>query len=115
MESIEHTLEFIRSKAKELAEAYSQREYLREFRKSKKAMLINEAELNGLKGAQPRECYAYAHDDYVLLLEGLKVATERECELRLLIKAAELRIEVWRSQGARQKAEMNAYNSNMST
>ena len=51
----------------------------------------------------------------MLLLEGLKVATERECELRLLIKAAELRIEVWRSQGARQKAEMNAYNSNMST
>ena len=114
MESIEHTLEFIRAKAKELGDAYSQREYLKEFRKSKKAMLINEAELNGLKGAQARECYAYAHDDYVELLEGLKVANARECELRLLIKAAELRIEVWRSQGARQKAEMNAYNSKMS-
>ena len=115
MESIEYTLEFIRNKAKEHAEALSQREYLKEFRKSKKSMLINEAELNGLKGAQSRECYAYAHDDYVALLDGLKVAIERECELRHLIKSAELRIEVWRSQNSRAKAEMSAYNSKMST
>ncbi len=114
MESIEHTLEFIRGKAKELAEAYSQREYLKEFRKSKKSMLINEAELNGLKGAQARECYAYAHDDYIELLEGLKAANARECELRLLIEAAKLRIEVWRSQYSMRKTEMNAYNSKMS-
>jgi hypothetical protein len=114
MKSVEETLNFIRDKAKEHAEAYSQREYLKEFRKSKKCMLINEAELNGLKGAQARECYAYAHDDYVALLEGLKVAIERECELRHLIKSAELRIEVWRSQNSRQKAEMNAYNSKIS-
>tara|TARA_R110001632_G_scaffold83617_10_gene185001 strand:+ start:930 stop:1277 length:348 start_codon:yes stop_codon:yes gene_type:complete len=114
MRPIEDTLEFIRCKAKEHAEALSQREYLKEFRKSKKCMLINEAELNGLKGAQARECYAYAHDDYVALLDGLKIAIERECELRHLIKSAELRIEVWRSQGARERAEISAYNSKVS-
>ena len=111
MRPIEETLEFIRVKAKEHAVAMADREYLREFRKSKKAMLINEAEKKGVKGAQARESYAYAHDDYIALLDGLRVAIERECELRHLIKASELRIEVWRSQNSRQKAEMNAYNT----
>ena len=111
MRPIEETLEFIRQKAKEHAESYAQREHLKEFRKSQKAILINEAERNGIKSAQARESYAYAHDDYVTLLNGLKVATERECELRHLIKAAELRIEVWRSQNSRQKAEISAYNT----
>jgi len=108
---VEETLEFIRSKAKQHAEALASREYLKEFRKSKKAILINEAEKNGVKGQQARESYAYAHDDYIALLDGLRVAIERECELRHLIKSAELRIEVWRSQNVRQKAEINAYNT----
>ena len=111
MRPVEETLEFIRAKAKEHAEALASREYLKEFRKSKKAMLINEAEKQGVKGQQARESYAYAHADYIALLDGLRVAIERECELRHLIKASELRIEVWRSQNARQKAEINAYNS----
>ena len=111
MKPIEETLEFIRTKAKEHAEALASREYLKEFRKSKKAMLINEAEKKGVKGQQARESYAYAHGDYITLLDGLRVAIERECELRHLIKASELRIEVWRSQQSRAKAEMSAYNS----
>ena len=114
MKTVEETLEFIRNKANEHSEALAQREYLKEFRKSKKCMLINEAELNGLKTAQARECYAYAHDEYIELLDGLKIAIQRECELRHLIKSAELRIEVWRSQNSRAKAEMSAYNSKIS-
>ena len=111
MLDVEVTLNFIRDKAKEHAVALSNREHLKEFRKSKKAILINEAEQKGVKGQQARESYAYAHGDYIKLLDGLRVAIERECELRHLIKASELRIEVWRSQNARQKAEINAYNS----
>lgn len=111
MLDVEKTLVFIRNKAKEHAEALSQKEHLKEFRKSKKAMLINEAESKGVKGQQARESYAYAHPEYIELLEGLRVAIERECELRHLIKASELRIDVWRSQNARQKAEISAYNS----
>lgn len=111
MKPIEETLEFIRAKAKEHAEALASREYLKEFRKSKKAMLINEAEKQGVKGQQARESYAYAHDEYIALLDGLRVAIERECELRHLIKVSELRCEIWRSQNSRAKAEMNSYNS----
>ena len=114
MKPIEETLEFIRAKAKEHAEALASREYLKEFRKSKKAMLINEAEKQGVKGQQARESYAYAHDEYIALLDGLRVAIERECELRHLIKVSELRCEIWRSQQSRAKAEMNSYNSKMS-
>ena len=111
MLSIEETLNYIRDKAQPHAEALANRDYLKEFRKSKKAMLINEAEIKGIKGAQQRESYAYANEQYIELLEGLKVATERESYLRHQIKAAELRIDVWRSQYSRQKAEINAYNS----
>ena len=111
MLNVEERLQYIRDNAKAHAEALSQREYLKEFRKSKKAMLINEAELNGIKGQQAREAYAYSHKEYIELLEGLKVAIFEECRIRQLIKAAELGIEVWRSQNARQKAEMSAYNS----
>jgi len=107
MDDIEKTLCFIRDKAKEYSEALSNREFLKEFRKSKKALLVIEAEQKGLKTTQQRECYAYAHDDYIFLLEGLKVAIEREAYLRHQIKAAELRIEIWRSLNARARAEMN--------
>ena len=74
-------------------------------------MLINEAEKQGVKGQQARESYAYAHDEYIALLDGLRVAIERECELRHLIKVSELRCEIWRSQQSRAKAEINTYNS----
>lgn len=107
MYDIEKPLTYIRDKAKEYAQALSDREHLKEYRKSKKAMLINEAEQKGIKGQQARESYAYSHQEYIELLDGLRVAIEREAAIRMQIKAAELRIEVWRSQNARAKAEMN--------
>ncbi len=107
MLDIEATLCFIRDKAKEYGEALGNREYLKEFRKSKKSLLIIQAEQEGIKGQQAREAYAYAHEDYLFLLDGLQAAIQHEAQLRMQIKAAELRIEVWRSQNARARAEMN--------
>ena len=106
MQDIEVTLCFIRDKAREYGEALSNREFLKEFRKSKKALLIIEAEREGIKGQQARESHAYAHEDYLMLLEGLKDAIQLEAILRMQIKAAELRIEVWKSQNVRASAEM---------
>lgn len=102
-EEIFHQLDL---KAKEYGEAKGDAEYLREFRKSKKAILIQEAQRNGLKTAQERESYAYAHEEYVYLLEGLKVAVERSERLRIEIKVLESRVDVWRSKNARAVAEM---------
>ncbi|WP_400581393.1 hypothetical protein ACFELG_15440 [Pseudomonas aeruginosa] len=53
-ELIERPLTFIRDKAGEFAEAKSNRVYLEQFRKSKKALLMLDAERNGVKTIVPR-------------------------------------------------------------
>jgi len=106
MSDIDKAWHFIRDCAGQYGEALSNKEFLKEFRKSKKALLIIEAEQQGIKGTQGREAYAYAHPDYELLLEGYKDAIALEAKLRMQIKAAELRIEVWKSQNFRASAEM---------
>jgi hypothetical protein len=47
-----------------------------------------------------KEMEAYATDDYVRLLEGLKEAVEVEEKLKWQLIAAQARIEIWRSQEA---------------
>ena len=47
-----------------------------------------------------KEMEAYATDDYIKLLEGLKEAVEVEETLRWKLIAAQARIEIWRSQEA---------------
>lgn len=47
-----------------------------------------------------KEMEAYANDDYVKLLEGLKEAVEVEEKLKWQLIAAQARIEIWRSQEA---------------
>jgi hypothetical protein len=106
MVEIEKALHYLKTVASDYAKHKAQCEYLKEFRKSKKAMLINEAEKNGLKTAQERESYAYSHNEYLTLLDGLKVAIEESERLRIMVKTAELQIEVWRSQNSRATAEM---------
>lgn len=106
MVEIEKALHYLKTVAAEYAKHKAQCEYLKEFRKSKKAMLINEAERNGLKTGQERESYAYSHKEYTELLGGLKVAIEESERLRIMVKTAELQIEIWRSQNSRQVAEM---------
>lgn len=85
--------------AKDYAEAKSNRVYLEQFRKSKKAILFSQAP-SEFKTIQDKESYAYAHDDYVALLEGLKQAVFIEEKLRYELVAAQLRVEVWRTQEA---------------
>ena len=47
-----------------------------------------------------KEMEAYATDDYVELLKGLKEAVEVEEKLKWQLIAAQARIEIWRSQEA---------------
>lgn len=104
--SIEKELHFLKVNAEKYAEAKGMAEYLKEFRKSKKAILINEAELKGRKTQQERESYAYSHSEYIELLEGLKVAVIESERLRLLVKAAELQIEHKKTMTMKEMAEM---------
>jgi len=107
--NIEKALNYLRDNAKKLAGARADYEYLAQFRKSKKAMLMVEAEQKGITAANKQEVYAYSHADYIALLDGYKIAVGEYERLKHLQKAAELRIEVWRSKNASLRFEQKAY------
>lgn len=93
--------------ALEFAEAQAQADHLSEFRKSKKALLMKEAEVSGIKTATIQERDAYAHPDYIKLLDGLKVATERALSCKWRLELARMRFEWARTKAANRRAEMN--------
>lgn len=98
-------LDFIRDNAQQYAKAKADRVFLEEFRKSKKALLMRDAELAGHKSAVAQEREAYAHSDYIALLDGLKAAVEQEESLRWLIVAAQAKFEAWRTIEANRRIE----------
>ena len=108
--TVEHALAFMRDKSEGHAKAKANRVYLEQFRKSKKAILMIEAEQKGKKTGQEREAYAYAHPEYAELLQGLRIAVEQEETYKFQLKAAEARIEIWRTQQANQRAEYRGGN-----
>ena len=93
----EKTADFIIRSAKPYAQAKANRMYLEEFRKTKKALLMNASDG---KTVSDREAYAYAHPEYEEVLNKFKDAILEEETLRVQIKGAELTIEIWRSQNA---------------
>jgi DNA repair photolyase len=111
-EQAEHWLHGMRHLVQEYAEAKAQRVYLEHFRKSKKAMLMAEAQAKDpdlYKSSASQETYAYRHDEYVELLEGLKVATETEEFRRWQLKSREMRFEEWRTNQATERQERKGY------
>lgn len=98
-----------RSAVDEAAKSKANVVYLTEFRKSKKAILMQEAELNGLKTGQERESYAYAHPEYLELLKGLRVAVESNESLRHRMMIAQERIGIYRTHEASKRKEFGNY------
>jgi len=90
-------VDFLLANAGKYAQAKASRIYIEEYRKSKKALLMGECPE---KAVNAREQYAYSHPEYISLLEGLKAAVEVEESLRWSQIAAQLRVEVWRSEQA---------------
>lgn len=98
-------LDYIRDNAPAYANAKAERVYLEEFRKTKKAMLMRDAELHGHKTAAAQEREAYSHPEYVAVLNGLKDAVAEEERLRWLFVAAQARIDAWRSLESSRRVE----------
>lgn len=96
-ENAEAASEFIRDNSSRIGKAKAERIYLEEFRKSKKALLYNQAPEGSIAD---RENYAYAHPEYLQVLDALKVAVQEEESLRWLMIAAQVRIELWRTRSA---------------
>jgi len=106
---IERTMAYLRDNAQAYAESKAARVYLQEFRKSKKALLQIEAEQKGIKTGQEREAYAYAHPEYILLLQGLQNAVEKEEYLSIMMDGCRMRIELYRTEQANERAERKGY------
>ena len=99
------SLDFIRDQAPVYAKAKADRVYLEQYRKTKKALGMRKAELEGHKASAAQEREAYADEDYIELLNGLREAVEVEERLRWMIVAAQAKIEVWRTIEANRRAE----------
>ena len=93
----------------EYAKANAEKNYLTEFRKSKKAILMAKAQEQGVKTGQERATYAYSHPEYLELLIGLREATEKSEGLRYRMKIAEERIGIWRTKQASSRKEQGHY------
>jgi hypothetical protein len=87
------------------AKSKADRMYLEEFRKSKKAQLMSKA---GTEVLGKQETFAYAHQEYVEILEGIRQAVEKEENYRWMLTAAQARIEVWRTEQYSARMEVKA-------
>lgn len=105
----EQRLGELRQMSEEFAKAYAERNYLEEMKKSKLAILMKRAEMDGHKTAAAQEREARADAEYLSLLEGLKVATEISEKLRWHLEVAKLGVAVWQTQQANERAERKAY------
>ncbi len=90
-------VDYLVEHSRQYAKAKADRVHLEHFRKSKKALLMNDCTE---KAVTAREQFAYSHPDYIALLEGLREAVLVEETLRWRLTAAQLRVEVWRSENA---------------
>lgn len=90
-------IDFILMNSAKFSKAKAARVYLEEFRKSKKALLMSQSME---PTAVAREQWAYAHPEYMEVLEGIQQAVEIEEKLKWEIIAAQARVEVWRTEQA---------------
>ena len=87
------------------AKAKSDRMYLEEFRKSRKAQLMSQA---GTEVLGKQETYAYAHGDYIEILQGIREAVELEEKYRWLMTTAQAKISVWQTEQYNARLEVKA-------
>ena len=95
-------LDYIRDNAEQFAIAKANVVYMTEFRKTMKAILMNECTA---KTQSEKESFAYAHPNYIKHLDALREAIEKAEHLRWLMIGAEAKIEVWRSLESSARAE----------
>ena len=93
-------VDYILKHSADYAKAKSQRVFLEEFRKSKKALLMKDALAQGIEAANAQEREAYAHPEYQELLKGLAAAIEIEESLKWNLEAARMRCDIWRTEQA---------------
>jgi RNA-splicing ligase RtcB len=95
-------VEFIIKQSSIFAAAKANRTYIENYLRSVKSKLMGNEE--GTLGA--KEAYAYAHNDYIEQLTALRIATEEEERLKYMMSAAQLRVDVWKTNEYTKRAEL---------
>ena len=105
-QTVESALDFLRDNAGKIGKARAERVYLEQFRKSKKAILFDQANEDTVAA---KEQWALRHGDYLQVLDALRAAVEEDERRRFLSAAAEAKLEVWRTIQANVSAEQKAF------
>ena len=111
-QQLEHWAQGIREAVEQFSEANAKAKFIEHFRKSKKAMLMAEAEAKDpgrYKSAASQEVYAYRHPEYIELLEGYQEAVRVQEYRRWQLKIRELKFEEWRTEQANNRQESKRY------
>ncbi len=98
-------IQFLIDTAEPYSKAKASRIYLEGFLKSRKAQLQSQA---GTEVLGKQETFAYAHADYIQILEGIREAVELEERYRWLMTAAQARISVWQTEQYNARLEIKA-------
>ena len=94
-------VEYIMKHSAEFAKAKAERVYIENYLRSKKSILMAKSSAKSVAAA---EVDAYADPEYIGLLDGLKEAVETEEKLKWMLTSAQLKVEIWRSQEATNRA-----------
>lgn len=98
-------IDFMVSNSTRHAQARADVIQIENFMKVKRSVLM---QASGAKTVSEREAEALSHPDYLELIAGLREAVYQEALMRTLLKAAELRVEVWRSAEATARSEVRS-------
>lgn len=101
----DRAVDFIIENAESFADAKGERVHIENFLRSKKALLMNKSEA---KTVADREAYAYAHPEYIQLVDGLRAAVAVEERIKWLLIAAQARVEIWRTRSANNREPIPA-------
>lgn len=108
-ETKEAKLQEMRDQIEVYAKAKSERVFLEQFRKSRRAMLMKDAELQGHNSAAAQLREAERHKDYIELLDGLRQAVYEEEKARWELQIMQNSFEAWRTRMANARMEMQRY------
>jgi hypothetical protein len=97
---VEAALDYLRDEARPAAKAVAESAYMLEYRKSLKARLMGTSN-EPVVAAQER--FAYAHPDYEAHLKAMQTAIEKAKEHEFLLKAASIKIDVWKAEQYRNR------------
>jgi hypothetical protein len=104
---VEKAVDYLRSSAKEAAQARAEVKYLGEFLKAKKAQLA--IGFKNANSAAAAEHAALADPAYHEVLEGYKVAVENDAFHTFKREAADALIRAWQTQCSNQRTEARVY------